>query len=49
MKDVCEFCSDKECDGIQTWGSDPYASEINGDDTDYFMCEGQRWESAQEI
>jgi len=37
------------CDGIQTWGPDPFAEEIHGDHSDYFMCDGERWDSGQSI
>lgn len=37
------------CDGIQTMGPDPFGEEIHGDHTEYLMCEGERWDSAQNI
>jgi len=37
------------CDGVQTWGPDPFAEEIHGDDSDYLMCDGERWNSAMDI
>ncbi|AXH67307.1 hypothetical protein SEA_WOFFORD_137 [Streptomyces phage Wofford] len=37
------------CDGIPTWGPDPFAEEIHGDHSDYFMCDGERYESGQDI
>jgi len=37
------------CNGIQTFGPDPFAEEIHGDHTDYLMCEGERYESSMDI
>ncbi|WXW92624.1 hypothetical protein SEA_ENYGMA_144 [Streptomyces phage Enygma] len=37
------------CDGIPTWGPDPFAEEIHGDHSDYFMCDGERYESGKSI
>lgn len=48
----CEFCGmpvPEHCDGVQTLGPDPYQEDINDDDSDYLLCEGQRYESAMEI
>lgn len=38
-----------ECDGVGVFGPDPYASEINLDDTEVWECEGHRYESGQDI
>jgi hypothetical protein len=48
----CEFCGmkmPKECDGIRYDGPDPFAEDIYGDSSDYFMCDGERYLSAQDI
>ena len=37
------------CNGVRTWGPDPFREEILGDDTPYLQCDGQRWQSAQAI
>jgi hypothetical protein len=38
-----------QCDGIQTWGPDPFAEEIHGDFSDYLMCDGGRYQSSMDI
>lgn len=49
--ETCEYCgyTEEDCDGILTLGEDPFQSEINEDYTEYWMCQGQRWDSAMEI
>lgn len=37
MWDICDFC-DYEGPGV-VLDIDPYASELYGDETDYFICE----------
>lgn len=37
------------CDGIETLGTNPYAEEIHGDYTEYYECEGSRYESGRDI
>lgn len=38
-----------ECDGVMTLGPDPFASEIHEDYTEYWNCEGGRYESMMDI
>jgi len=38
-----------QCDGVMTMDIDPFALEINGDDTLYWDCQGSRHESAMDI
>lgn len=47
--EICKFCGDVDCDGVKYWAPDPYALEINDDNSAYFECDGERWASAQDI
>jgi len=38
-----------DCEGEVTFEPDPFAEEINGDDTPVWMCEHHRHESAMDI
>lgn len=42
-------CGHSECQGFKYWQIDPYASEINDDDTLYLICDGEAYESAMDI
>lgn len=42
----CSRCS--STDNV-TFDSDPYQSEIHGDETPVYLCERCRWESAWDI
>lgn len=44
---ICPVCK-KPSDNI-TYAPNPFASEINGDDTPVWMCEDCRYESAMDI
>lgn len=48
MEETCN-CGHPECDGYKYWATNPYAEEINGDFTEYFECDGDRYESAIDI
>ena len=37
------------CSGIGYMAPDPFAEEINGDHSDYWMCDGERAGSAADI
>jgi len=37
------------CDGVETFGPDPFAEEIYDDHSNYWMCEGERRASAMDI
>ena len=37
------------CDGVLTLGTDPFAVEIHEDFSEYWGCEGGRFDSAMEI
>lgn len=37
------------CYGIGVWAPDPFAQEIRGDETPFFQCAGENYESAQDI
>ena len=37
------------CDGVLTLGTDPFQEEIHGDFTEYWDCEGSRYESMMDI
>lgn len=39
----------KYCDGVMSMAPDPFAEEIHGDFTEYWDCEGNRYESSMEI
>ncbi|QNN99251.1 hypothetical protein SEA_FAUST_175 [Streptomyces phage Faust] len=41
--------ADYECDGVLTFEPDPFAQEIHDDHTNYWMCDGERYESAMDI
>ena len=49
----CSSCghiaSEYDEENAVIFGSDPFASEINGDHTEYWICEKCRYESAMEI
>lgn len=48
----CKFCGydiPKDCDGIQVFGPDPFASEIHDDWTEVWLCQGQIYDSCMEI
>ena len=46
----CTVCKCGNSDkNLVTKAPDPYSSEINGDDTEIWMCEGCRDESCMEI
>lgn len=47
-KNVCT-CGHERCKGYKTWDTNPYAMEINDDYTEYFECEGTRYEASQDI
>lgn len=59
MENRCECCGrkigifsygdDEFCDGILTLGPNPFAQEIHGDNSDYWMCERSRYDSAMDI
>ena len=38
-----------DCDGVGTWGPDPYSEDVLGDSTPLWMCEGSRIGSEQDI
>lgn len=40
---------DKTCNGVGTYGEDPYQSEIHDDHTEFWMCEGELAESVNAI
>lgn len=42
-------CGHVACGGVKYWAPDPYAEEIGGDDSDYFECDGERYDSAMDI
>ena len=44
----CE-CGHYHCNGVKYWAPNPYKQEIYGDEQDYFMCDGSRWECAMDI
>lgn len=47
-KQMCPY-NKHQCDGVLTYGPDPFQQEIYNDDSSYWMCEGQRYESAMDI
>lgn len=42
-------CGHEHCGGYKYMAPNPYAEEINGDSTEYFECDGERYESAMDI
>lgn len=46
--EVCN-CGHEYCDGVKYWAPDPFAEEIYDDSSDYFECDGDRYESAMDI
>jgi hypothetical protein len=42
-------CGHQYCRGYKYLQVDPFASEIHDDDTLYMMCDGEAYESAQDI
>jgi len=53
--ETCEFCGkmidyvNRDCDGVQTLTPDPYQEEINGDNTEVWLCPGAYYESSMDI
>ena len=37
------------CNGVQTYGPNPFSEEIYGDSTNYWMCDGERYGAAMDI
>jgi hypothetical protein len=49
-KKDCALCKyHPECSGEETLGPDPFRQEIHDDNTEVWMCEGERYESAMDI
>lgn len=48
MEETCN-CGHPECGGYKYSAPNPYAEEINDDHTEYFECDGDRYESAMDI
>lgn len=47
----CPHCNSTRafCDGVKYWAPDPWMKEINDDDSDYFECDGTRYNSMMDI
>lgn len=45
----CPTCGYDWCDGVMYMQTDPFALEIYDDETEYEMCQGMAYDSAQDI